>query len=171
MTNPMHMGDGSPWSQIEWLYRREAMLLQSGQYATWLRLFAPEVAYRAPVVRVADHRSETVAGPHDLAYFDEDFNTLTLRVRKFASTMAWTEYPPSRTRYFFMVLEVQEDGSTVAANSNFLVYQTRHDSHEHQFFGERRDVMRRTDDGFLIVKREIILDRSRLGSENISIFL
>jgi len=156
---------------IEQLYRREVLHLQSGRYREWLGLFSEDVRYRAPVVRVADNRDQVVAGPADLAYYDEDRESLELRVAKLASTMAWTEFPPSRLRYFIQVLEViRSDEESVEANSNFLVFQTRHESHENVFYGERRDRLRQVGDDFLVAERTIVLDRGRLPSENLSLF-
>jgi 3-phenylpropionate/cinnamic acid dioxygenase small subunit len=158
--------------EIEDLYRREVMLLQNGRYEEWLSTFTADLRYRAPVVRVADSREDVVAGPTELAYFDENRTTLEVRARKLTSTMAWTEYPPSRLRYLIQVLEVApagEDGE-VEAQSNFVVYQTRHDSTEHLFFGLRVDRLRREDGGWRVAERRIELDRSRLASENLSLF-
>lgn len=155
---------------VERLYNREARLLQAGRYPEWLEMLTEDVRYRAPVVRVLDHRDEVVAGPSDLAYYDEDRESLQLRVNKLASTMAWTEYPPSRLRYFFQVTEVERDGSDLVATSNFLIFQTRHESHENVFYGERTDRLREVDGELAIADRLIVLDRARLPSENLSLF-
>jgi 3-phenylpropionate/cinnamic acid dioxygenase small subunit len=156
---------------IEALYRQEVLLLQSGRYQEWLSIFTEDVRYRAPIVRVADKREEVVAKDGDLAYFDEDLETLTLRVEKQASTMAWTEYPPSRVRYLIQVLAAEPvEGGEALVTSNFLIYQTRHDNHENFFFGERLDRVRAVGDSWKVAERRIVLDRSRLGAENLSIF-
>jgi 3-phenylpropionate/cinnamic acid dioxygenase small subunit len=162
--------DDALWREIEALYRREVRLLQAGEYRDWLGLLGPEMRYRAPVVRVADHRADAVAKDGELAYYDDDRTTLELRVEKLASTMAWTEYPPSRLRYFVQLLDVSHDSETVIAVSNFLVFQTRHESHENIFYGERTDRLRELDGGLVIVDRQVVLDRSRLPSENLSLF-
>lgn len=162
--------DDATWREIEHLYRREVGLLQAGDYVGWLDLLTDDIRYRAPVVRVVDRREDVVAQDGDLAYYDEDRRTLELRVNKLASTMAWTEYPPSRLRYFVQVTDASDDGDDVLATSNFLVYQTRHESHENVFYGERVDRLRRADSGLMIADRRIVLDRSRLPSENLSLF-
>ena len=43
--------------------------------------------------------------------------------------------------------------------------------HNEQITAERRDVWRETDDGFLLAKREIIVDQSVLGMSNLAVFL
>jgi len=158
--------------EVEELYRREIVLLQAGRYSDWLEAFTEDMRYRAPVVRVADHRSEVVAGPNELAYYDETMDTMRLRARKLASTLAWTEYPPSRLRYFVQVLELEEpcDG-LLDVTSNVLCYQTRHDDSEHFFFALRRDRLCQQDGEWKVAERSVEIDRSRLPSENLSVFL
>ncbi|MBS1895525.1 MAG: aromatic-ring-hydroxylating dioxygenase subunit beta [Actinobacteria bacterium] len=166
----MSVAEAETWTAVESLYRKEARLLQGGRYLDWLQLLTADIRYRAPVVRVLDHREDSVAGPSDLAYYDEDRESLELRVNKLASTMAWTEYPPSRLRYFFQVTEIASEGSELVATSNFLVFQTRHESHENTYYGERTDRLREVDGELAVADRVIVLDRARLPSENLSLF-
>jgi 3-phenylpropionate/cinnamic acid dioxygenase small subunit len=158
------------WQMVEKFYRREASLLQHGDYDRWLEMMTTDIRYRAPVVRVLDDRTEVVAPDGALAYYDEDRESLELRVRKFASTMAWTEYPPSRLRYFVQLMDVHDGREAVCATSNFLVFQVRHESRENVFYGERVDTLRRMGEALLIARRHVVLDRARLPSENISLF-
>ena len=128
--------------------------------------------YRAPVVRVADRRADVVASEHELAYYDETMETMRLRARKLASTLAWTEYPPSRVRYFVQVLELAGSGDGLLdVTSNVLCYQTRRDDTEHLFFALRRDRLRRQDGEWKVAARSVEIDRSRLPSENLPVFL
>ena len=158
--------------EVEDLYSREILLLQAGRYEDWLEVFTEDMRYRAPVVRVADHRSEVVAGERELAYYDETMDTMRLRARKLASTLAWTEYPPSRLRYFVQVLELVDAGDDLLdVTSNVLCYQTRHDDVEHFFFALRRDRLRHEDGEYRVTRRSVEIDRSRLPSENLSVFL
>lgn len=163
--------DDGLWRSIERLYRREAGLLQAGRYEEWLTLFADEVRYRAPIVRVVDHRENVVAADGELSYYDDDRRTLELRVAKLASTMAWTEIPPSRLRYFVQLMDAhEEEDGAITATSNFLVFQTRHESNENVFYGERTDRLALPGGEPRITERRIVLDRSRLVSENLSVF-
>lgn len=164
--------DNSPMrDRVESFYRREARLLQDGRYEDWLAGFAEEFHYRMPIVRSTDARAEMVAADGELGYYDEDRHTMELRVRKFASSMAWTETPPSRLRYFVQVIEVEEDGDSVRAVSNFLVFRTRHESHENIFYGERFDRFVSEQGELKLKDRRAVVDKSRLAAENLSIFL
>lgn len=162
--------DSRQWTAVERLYRQEIRMLQAGDYQQWLGLLANDVRYRAPVVRVVDHRDDDVGKPGDLAYYDEDRTSLELRVNKLASAMAWTEIPPSRLRYFIQLTDLSVDDIDFTAVSNFLVIQTRHEASEHFFYGERTDRLRPDSDTFVIAERNIVLDRVRLPSENLSLF-
>lgn len=156
---------------IEALYRREMRLLQDGRYEQWLGLFADEFRYRMPVVRMTDTRADMVAPDGELGYYDEDRSTMELRVRKFASRMAWTETPPSRLRYFVQLMEVESSGDEIRATSNFLVFRTRHESNENVFYGERVDYLVRQAGELRVRDRQAVVDRSRLAAENLSVFL
>lgn len=158
-------------AEVEELYRWEVLQLQAGRYLDWIAVFTDDVRYRAPVVRVMDRREEIVAPDDALAYYDETRATLELRARKLASTLAWTEYPPSRLRYFVQVLTIDgDDDGELSVDSNLLVYQTRHERVEHLFFGLRRDRLRRVDGALKVAHRSVELDCSRLPSENLSVF-
>lgn len=159
------------WPIIERGYRREIRLLQQADYLTWLDQFAPEFRYRTPVVRNTDARADMVARDGELGYYDEDRTTMELRAHKLASTMAWTEIPPSRLRYFTQLLDVWAEASTVVAVSNILVFRTRHESQENVFYGERTDTFAEFDGEWKITDRRVVLDRGRLGAENLNIFL
>ncbi len=168
---PVQWAEVQIWKTVEALYRWEIRTLQAGDYSTWLRLFTDDLRYWAPVTRVVDNRRDVVAPYGELAYFDETLETMRLRVEKFASKMAWTEYPPSRTRMFLQLLDVAYiEANQWQAASNFMVYQTRQDHREHLFVGERVDRLRHEEDGLRVEQRTIVFDRSRLPSENLSIF-
>lgn len=159
------------FSDIDSLYRREMRLLQDGRYEEWLGFFTDDVRYHVPVVMVRENREEMVARDDELAYYDETLQTLTLRVKKLSHEMAWTEVPPSRTRYFLQIMDVEPgDEEEVFVTSNLLIYQTRHDNEENFFFGERLDRMRLVEGAWKVAHRRVVLDRSRLGAENISVF-
>jgi 3-phenylpropionate/cinnamic acid dioxygenase small subunit len=96
---------------------------------------------------------------------------MELRVQKLASSLAWTEIPPSRTRYFVYLLDVQAAPSEVVAVSNILVFRTRHESQENVFYGERTDRFVDVAGELKIAERTVVLDKARLAAENLSVFL
>jgi 3-phenylpropionate/cinnamic acid dioxygenase small subunit len=159
------------WSAVERIYRREIRLLQEADYLEWLSFFAQQFRYRAPVVRSADMRADMIARDGELAYYDEDRTTMELRARKLASSMAWTEIPPSRLRYFVQLLDINVADSATVAVSNILVFRTRHESQENAYHGERTDRFINVDGQLKIAERTVVLDNSRLAAENLNVFL
>jgi biphenyl 2,3-dioxygenase beta subunit len=65
-----------------------------------------------------------------------------------------------------------EELNTFEVSSAFILYRNRLERQVDNFAGERRDVLRRADNGlgFKIAKRTILLDQSTLLSNNLSMF-
>ena len=56
-------------------------------------------------------------GADELGLFDEDIRTLTARVARLDTGMAWAEDPPSRTRHVITNIEIAPDASDYGADS------------------------------------------------------
>lgn len=157
---------------VEQFYRAEGLLLQGARYEDWLQLFTPDVRYRMATVSVLDNPEDMVSREGELAYFDDDFESLSLRVQRLSTNKAWTEIPPSRTRYFVQVQSVESDGGDgVVALSNFLVVQRRRLSEENLFVGGRRDHLVRHGTSWRIASRLIDPDQAVLQAKNLAVFL
>ncbi|MGW6905722.1 3-phenylpropionate/cinnamic acid dioxygenase subunit beta [Streptomyces sp. NPDC054940] len=161
---------------VQRLYATEARLLDQHRYADWLELFAEDLHYWAPVRTNRLRRQQALAdgSPGEVAIFDETKASLAWRIRRFDSGMAWAEDPPSRTRHLIsnvLVWPAEERGEYVA-ESSFLCYRNRLEREVDLYAGGRTDVLRRTDDGsLLIARRTILLDQNVLLAKNISTFL
>ncbi|MDX6744124.1 3-phenylpropionate/cinnamic acid dioxygenase subunit beta [Actinocorallia sp. A-T 12471] len=167
---------------VERFYYREAFLLDEGRYADWLDLLADDLDYWMPTRtnRLRRQQALAVAARGEAAYYDETKESLAWRIRRFDSGMAWSEDPPSRTRHLVTnvlaehVDPAEHPGFTAAdllVRSAFLVYRNRLEREENVFAGSRTDVLRRTDDGGLLVaRRTILLDQNVLLAKNISTF-
>ena len=68
------------------------------------------------------------------------------------------------------VLPSLDDPREVEARCRFLVYQNRVEYETYTFVGKRTDVLRMTEDGWKIARREIILDQNILLAKNLSVF-
>ena len=151
----------------------EAELLDSRRYLDWLNLFTEDIVYRMPV-RVT--RAHTLEGSvlYGMDHFDEDLYSLKKRVQRFETEHAWTEDPPSRTRHFVTNVRVypREGDGEFTVKSYVLVYRSRGDTRDPDFLSaERTDVLRRSDSGFKIANREILVDESVLKTQNLAVFL
>lgn len=162
--------------EVQRLYTVEAQLLDQHRYADWLELFADDLHYWAPVRTNRLRRQQALAdgAPGEVAIFDETKASLAWRIRRFESGMAWAEDPPSRTRHLITNVAVREgdDPGDYVAESAFLCYRNRLEREVDLYAGGRTDLLRRTEEGaLLIARRTILLDQNVLLAKNISTFL
>ena len=111
-------------------------------------------------------------GEDELGLFDEDIRTLTARVARLDTGMAWAEDPPSRTRHLITNIEVAPDASEseLTVHSNFIVYRSRGETEQDFYVGARQDRLRRVDGAWKIASRRMVLDQNVLTAKNLSIF-
>lgn len=162
--------------KIEDFLYLEAELLDDRKLREWLDLLTDDVRYWMPIrhnpLERPEDLSDELAKSGDGYYFDDDKQSLRVRVERVYAKDAWAEMPPSRTRHFISNVRIRSDnGSELEVHSNFLVYRTRMETDQDIFVGARRDMLRRVNDSFKIAKRTIILDQAVLNAKNISIFL
>lgn len=164
----------------EFLYT-EADLLDERRYAEWLDLLADDYQYSVPLrmnveYADADTRSETKAG-EEVCWFDEPKSTVELRVMQLATGVHWAEEPVSRVSHLVTnvrIVTVSDPGVgplEVTLSSRFLVYRNRVSDETDFFVGRRKDTLRKTDDGWKVVRRFLLLDQTVLLAKNLSVFL
>jgi 3-phenylpropionate/cinnamic acid dioxygenase small subunit len=178
------MPDETLLRDVEQFLFREARLLDERKFHDWLGLFTEDVHYwmtarlnRYPrgskAIAILDpdrYSDEDITD--ELGLFDEDIKTLTARVARLDTGMAWAEDPPSRTRHFISNIEVEPDasGAEVTVHCNFIVYRSRGETEQDFFVGARVDKLRRADGGWKIAGRRMVLDQNVLTAKNLSIF-
>jgi 3-phenylpropionate/cinnamic acid dioxygenase small subunit len=169
----------------QFLYR-EARLLDRRQFQAWLDLFTDDVHYWMPMrsnryprsskaLKIFDperYADDELTRRDELALLDETKSTLSRRIARLETGMAWAEDPPSRTRHLITNIEIEAGvkPDELQVYSNFLVYRTRAETEEEFFIGSRDDVLRRVGDHWKIARRQIVLDQTVLAVKNISIF-
>lgn len=167
--------------EVQQLYFREAELLDDGRYTDWLELLADDLDYWMPTRtnRLRRQQALSIAARGEAAFYDESKESLAWRIRRFDSGMAWAEDPPSRTRHLVTNVVARHvdtehhegfGAADLVVRSAFLVYRNRLEREENVFAGGRTDVLRRTEHGLLVARREILLDQNVLQSKNISTF-
>ena len=161
---------------IEDFYYREAELLDDRKLREWFELLADDIRYWMPIrhnpLERPENLSDEIAKPGEGFYFDDDKDSLRIRVERVYAKNAWAEMPPSRTRHLITNVRVKkDDGRDIEVHSNFLVYRTRMEADQDMFVGVRKDLLRRAGGAFQIARRTIILDQAVLSAKNISIFL
>ena len=161
---------------IEDFFYFEADLLDERRLREWLELFTEDARYWMPLrynpaQRSADLEDE-LSAPGEAYYFNDDKESLRIRVERVYARNAWAEIPPSRTRHLVSNVRVKkDDGKEMEVASNFMVYRTRMEKDTDLFVGGRKDILRRSNGELKIARRTIILDQAVLGAKNISVFL
>jgi 3-phenylpropionate/cinnamic acid dioxygenase small subunit len=162
--------------EIEDFLYFEAALLDDRKLREWLDLLTDDVRYWMPIRHNTLERpreiTDELSQPGEGYYFDDNKESLRLRVERVYSKSAWSELPPSRTRHLITNIRVMNTGGNeMEVYSNFLVYRTRQETDLDLFVGTRQDLLRRFNGGFKIARRTIILDQAVLDAKNISVFL
>lgn len=170
---PSLVDDAEVRRQVELFYYRESELLDDHRYRDWLGLLADEVRYRAPVRTT--RRSDGRVDDDRMFWFDDDRQSLELRIRRLETDVAWAEEPPSRTRRIVGNLRVRpgpgDSGTeTVAVRSNLLCFRNRGESPDHDLIAaERHDVLRRDGAEWVLLAREIRFDHGTMGTKNLAL--
>ncbi len=154
--------DGALQREVERFLYREAGLLDDGRFRDWLELFTDDAVYWMPARETRDDASG-VAGPGEMALFEDDKAFLLARIERLESGFAHAETPPSRTRHFVSNIEIVEARpGELVVRSNILVFQSRLERTENFYVGCREDRLRRAADGWRIARRKITLDQTLL---------
>ncbi len=151
----------------------EAALLDHRRFEDWLHFFADDVEYYVPI-RVTRKQPEPDV-VEEIGYFDENKQSLTLRVKRLGTDVAWAEDPPSFTRRFLsnFRFEAGEDEGSLTVFDYLLLYRSRGDRGVYDLIsGERQNLLRREESGkWRIARRHVILDQASLGTKNLGVFL
>lgn len=158
----------------DFLYH-EAELLDGRRFREWWGLFSEDIVYWMPVrwnVHTLPGDVEAELEPRGgLSYFEDNKESLRLRVERLYTGTAWAESPPSRTRHLITNIRIKrEEEDELEVRSNFFVYRTRLEQDRDLYVGERIDRLRPKGSEFLIARRTIILDQAILDAKNISVF-
>jgi 3-phenylpropionate/cinnamic acid dioxygenase small subunit len=177
------MPDDGLIREIEQFVYQEARLLDTGRFHEWLQLFTGDVHYwmsgrtnRYPpsskAITMLDPDRYSEGDSDDRGLFDEDIKSLTARVARLDTGMAWAEDPPSRTRHLITNIEVVPGASEteLTVHCNFLVYRSRGETEQDFYVGAREDLLRRVDGAWKIARRGLTLDQNVLSAKNLSIF-
>jgi 3-phenylpropionate/cinnamic acid dioxygenase small subunit len=165
--------------EIEEFLYHEADLLDERRYEEWLALVAEDVRYWMPMrrnVKVGEAEREFTRTGQDINWFDEGKETLTRRVKQILTGMHWAEEPVSRISHMISnarLIEVNPSVTApaeVATKCRFLIYRNRVETETDILVGKREDLLRRTDGGWQIARRKIILDQNVLLSKNLTFF-
>jgi len=171
---------------VEGFLHKEARLLDQRRYRDWLDLLADDMHYWIPIRSTrfgtsshattggrAEFQGQEITDRHEMAYMDDTKETLRMRVERLETGTAWAEEPPSRTTHLIanIELEATEIEDEIRVFSNFLMFRSRLETEEDVVVGNREDLVRRSGETWLLVRRKIILTHNVLSAKNLSTFL
>ncbi|MCY1413505.1 Biphenyl dioxygenase subunit beta [compost metagenome] len=140
----------------------------------WAARLATDLVYTVPLrhTRLQSELSTTIV--RSVQHYHDDYRPIMGRILRLSGKSAWAEDPPSRTRRLVtnVFVEETEKGDEFVVTSYLLLTRNRFkDHHVDIISGERRDVLRLTEEGFKLARREVILDQAVLGTPNLAVFL
>jgi 3-phenylpropionate/cinnamic acid dioxygenase small subunit len=165
--------------EIEEFLYREADLLDERRYEDWLALIADDARYWMPMrrnIKFGEEAREFTRAGQDINWFDEGKETLTRRVKQILTGMHWAEEPVSRISHMVSNVRLIEvnpsavEPHEVTVGCRFLIYRNRVETETDILVGKREDLLRRTDGGWQIARRKIILDQNVLLTKNLTFF-
>ena len=157
----------------DFLYR-EARLLDMEQYDDWLAMLAPDIRYWIPTANARYRRDGGCAPrPSDTSHMDDRLPDLQRRIKRFQDPSAWAEDPPTRHCHVITNIEIEfgDIEGEFRVYSAFVNCRGRFEAEDVMMMGRRIDIIRQSDDGFLLAGRTVMLTQNVLLSRNISTFL
>lgn len=152
----------------------EAATLDRHDLLQWKAMLDREVRYRMPVC-VTRRRGTGESYETEAVHFDEDYLSLSFRIRRIEETLAWAMDPTPRIRRFVTSVrlwETDEPAIYDVASSLLLIRTSEDDYRTDLITAERTDRLRALSDGtFLLRERKIVADQSTIGTHNLAMFL
>lgn len=177
--SPQRLGYLSLLREIEDLYYGEADLLDERQYERWLDLFTEDAIYWMPMRKNVpwEERDRDVTSEDDVAWMQDDKETLIKRVKQLMTGIHWAEEPLSRVSHLITNIRLVDpvhaldEGEAVRVKCRFFVYRNRLETETDLLVGRREDTLRRGAGQLKIARRKIIIEQSVLMAKNLTVFL
>jgi 3-phenylpropionate/cinnamic acid dioxygenase small subunit len=164
--------------EIEDFFYNEADLLDEREYDKWLDLLTGDVVYWMPMRKNVSYanRDKDITAENDVAWFHDDKETLTKRVRQIQTGIHWADEPISRVSHLITNIRLTDpisaldEGAKATTKCRFIVYRNRLESETDLLVGRREDTLTRVHGALKIARRKIILDQSVLLAKNLTMF-
>lgn len=160
--------------ELEQTLYREARLLDSERYEDWVEMLASDIHYFMPVIegRYRKDKTDMAGDLKRMAYYNDNMADLKQRLARIKTGTAWSEDPATRFTHLITNVEVEttEKEGEYKVYSNFVTYRNSKERDQDVQQGNREDIWRRTENGFQLVKRLIILKQNVLMSKNMNIY-
>ncbi len=165
---------GEDFRAAERFLYQEARLLDREDYPAWLALMDQDIHYWMPGMET--RRRDDKRGPYaygEMAYFDDTYAELAVRVARYQEPSAWADNPATRHAHIVTNIEAYatDDPALVAVFSCITNVRNRNEKDQDVIHGRREDVLRRHGTGFKLARRRIFIVQNILLSKNLNTFL
>ena len=165
--------------EIEDFFYMEADLLDERNYDAWLDLLTDNILYWMPMRKNVsfDDRDKETTAEDDIAWFHDDKETLTKRVRQIQTGVHWADEPISRVSHLITNIRLSkpitalDEVKKLTTNCRFIVYRNRLETETDLLVGRREDTLARVNGKLMLDRRKILLDQSVLMAKNLTMFL
>ena len=175
--NSINQYDAELHGQLSCFLYRESELLDNFQLKEWQATCVDEsIRYVVPL-RQTVMQEDGDGFSEDSHLQSDDWNALTMRIKRFDSRAAWSENPQTRIRHFVTNVRVG-DKTELGGNSknyeavvksNVLIYRSRGPSPDHDLLSaERIDTIRCLEGDIKLLRREVRIDSAVVGTHNFS---
>jgi 3-phenylpropionate/cinnamic acid dioxygenase small subunit len=166
---------GAPvYNEIMHFLTLESRCLDDSRLVQWLDYLDEDMLYTVPIRQSVQLKRGLGYNQNGHWIYDRK-GEITFKMKRVSEgDSGWSEDPASRSRRFFTsVLVYQTDiANEYLVQSNILVKRGRGDSKEMETLcGRRDDIVRRTDSGWKLARRHVLLDQTVLGMQNFAIFV
>ncbi|WP_285362874.1 3-phenylpropionate/cinnamic acid dioxygenase subunit beta [Microbacterium sp. LMC-P-041] len=152
---------------------REALALDERRFRDWLEFLTDDITYDVPLRVVREDLAEWELSPNG-RIFQDNRQTLEVRVRRLETDFSWAEQPPSRTRHYItnVLIDATDVENEFEVNSSCFIYRSRGDSIDPNLLSvARKDLIRLTEDGYRLARRWAAIDQAVINAHNLSIFI
>lgn len=146
----------------------ESYLLDSAQYKQWIELLADDVLVTMPVRQTVNRKRGDGRGA--LYWLCDDKEATVFKALRYLGDSAWCDDPPSRMRRTITNVRVHETATAGEYLVQSYLQVQRNIGNQHNFttFSARRDdILRRNGTGWLIARRDILVDQAVVGQPNL----
>lgn len=173
--NGQHV-DMATYFEIHKILHRETYLLNHEKLENWVALLADDLIYWAPLrenILRRNLKSGSDIAVNRMSLFEETKETLILRLVRNNSGMCWTEDPPTRQVTAISNIEafITDKSDEFEVHSVFSLYRSRFERDDSTLMGRRKDIWRKTVNGFQLAGRLILLQQSTLLTKNLNVFI
>lgn len=166
--------DMQTFFDVQKAVNHEVYLLNHEALTEWADSLEDDLIYWAPLRENILRRNRTPEiTTARVSLFEEDKDSIMMRLKRNDSGMCWTEDPPTRQVTAISNLEVfqMDKADEFEVHTVFTLYRSRFERDDSTLMGRRKDVWRKVGDEYRLAGRLILLQQSTLMTKNLNVFM